>query len=89
MNLFKQNYNQTWLLYSSVFCIICILMILPFYIENHREVIILEKKIDSINKKLYQNETTLKKREKEYDEKEKKQRSEIDSMKTEILRHIK
>lgn len=64
-------------------------MILPFYIENHTEVIILEKKLDSLNKKLYQNETTLKKRQKEYDEKDKKQRSEIDSMKTEILKQIK
>jgi len=59
---------------------------IAFYVENHREVIILEKKLDSINKKLYQNETTLKKRQKEYNEKEKKQRSQIDSMKSEIIK---
>lgn len=80
MKLFKKLNDTQQLLYSAVFCVLGILAILPFYINNHKKVIVLEKQLDSINIILYQREITLKKRQKDYDEKAKKQKAEIDSM---------
>lgn len=85
MKLFKKlNYSQS-LFYSAGFCVLGILVIVPFFINNHKKVIILEKKLDSINIILYQKDITLKKRQKDYDEKAKKRKAKINRMKTQIL----
>ncbi|KQX10228.1 hypothetical protein ASC72_21335 [Flavobacterium sp. Root420] len=77
MKLFKKLNDSQHLIYSAVFCVLGILAILPFYINNHKKVIVLEKKLDSINIIIYQREITFKKRQRDYDEKTKKQKAEI------------
>ncbi|KQO21251.1 hypothetical protein ASF10_14120 [Flavobacterium sp. Leaf82] len=89
MKLFKKLNDSQWLLNSAIFCVLVILVILPFFINNHKKVAILEKKLDSINIILYQREAIFKKRQKNYDEKAMKKKADIDSMKTEIIKQIK
>lgn len=89
MKLLKKINDSQFPLYIAVFCVLGILVIVPFYINNHKKVVILEKKLDSINMILYQKEVNFKKWQKNYDEKARKQRAEINRMKTEILRQIK
>lgn len=76
--MFKKTHFQI------IFCLTIMVVTLIMYFYNHKDTLALEKELIRLDKKLYLEQVTFEKRQKEYDQRMEQKFAQYDSIKMEI-----
>jgi len=85
--LLKTIEKLKYLISEYRFYFLIIAVLLAFLIYSYNETLALQKQLIQIDKQLYQQQVTFERRQKAHDEKEKRQRAELERMIKEIKSH--